>query len=39
MENKYLSLNSVIKMLTFQHNFVYETELMNLLLENLENYL
>ena len=39
MEKKYLSLNPKIKILTFQHNFVWEVLLMYLVLLTLEKYL
>ena len=39
MENKYLSLKPTIKMLTFQHIFVSEAFLMDLVLQILEKYL
>ena len=39
IENKYLSLKRTIKMLPFQHNFVWEVFLMDLVLLSLEKYL
>ena len=39
MKNKCISLEPIMKMSTFQLNFVYQADLKNLMLLNLEKYL